>query len=277
MARMAGDGPIAQWHLGDCSDRDFVSTTLAKTCPEFVVHLAGFTAPGRNPDDFERHMADNILPALVVARALPVSVRLAIFFGSCEEYGNGPAPFREDQVPVCFSPYGWAKSAAREGVLLTGRLVDRPVCWVRPFLTFGPGQRPGLFVPDVIAACLQSRAINLTAGAQTRDFIAVADLCGMVGRMLRTPELARGQTINLCSGQPRTIRSVGDAIRGLVGRGELRWGTLPYRADEAMQFYGSTANYDRLFGRYPITDFDRALADTVSAAAAAAGKPLAAS
>ena len=74
-----------------------------------------------------------------------------------------------------------------------------------------------------------------------------------------------------------TRRSVGDAIRGLVGHGELRWAALPYRAEEAMQFYGSTATYDRLFGRYPLTDFDRALADTVSAMAASVGKPLAAS
>jgi len=277
MARRGGATPMCHWHLGDCGDRDFVAATLEHVAPEFVVHLASRTAPGRNPDDFERQMGDTILPALVVARALPPSVRLGIFFGSCEEYGNGPTPFREDQAPVCFSPYGWAKNAAREGVLLAGRLTGRPVCWVRPFLTFGPGQRPGLFVPDVIAACLERRPLDLTAGAQTRDFLAVADLCGMVGRILEAPELARGQTINLCSGQPRTIRSVGDSIRGLVGHGELRWGALPYRADEAMQFYGSTATYDRLFGRYPLTDFGRALADTVSAMAASVGKPLAAS
>lgn len=277
MARREGRGPVHKWHLGDCGDLGFVRATMDRIAPEFVVHLASRTLPGRDLGDFESQIADTILPALTIARSLPATVRLGVFFGSCEEYGNGVPPFRESQPPVCFSPYGWAKNAAREGVLLAGRLLDRPVCWVRPFLTFGPGQRPGLFVPDVVQACLDDRALDLTAGEQTRDFIAVEDVCGMVRRMLEVPERARGETINLCSGRPRTIRSVGEAIHGIVGRGELRWGALPYRAGEAMQFYGSTETYDRLYDPYPLVDFDRALADAVRETAASSGKPLAAS
>ena len=148
-------------------------------------------------------------------------------------------------------------------MFLTGRLMGRPVCWVRPFLTFGPGQRPGLFVPDVIRACLDGTPLELTAGEQTRDFIPVDDVCGMVLRMLAAPDRARGETINLCSGRPRTIRSVAETIRTLVGRGDLRFGSLPYRADEAMRFFGSTAKYDRLFGRWEASDFDAAMAATI--------------
>ena len=275
MARRLGCGLDGRWHVGDCGDAGFVSQTLCAVAPDFVIHLASRTTPGRDLGDFERQMADTVLPALVVARSLPASVRLAVFFGSCEEYGNGIPPFRESQTPVCFSPYGWAKNAAREGVLLTGRLMNRAVCWVRPFLTFGPGQRPGLFVPDVIRACLDDRPLELTAGEQTRDFVAVDDVCGMVRRMLEHPDRAAGETINLCSGQPRTIRSVGEAIAGIVGRGQLRWGALPYRAGEAMRFYGSTETYDRLFGSYPTTDFHMALAEAVRAMASSMGKPLA--
>jgi len=259
MARRAGHGAVHEWHVGDCGDPAFVRATMDRIAPEFVVHLASRTLPGRDLGDFEPQIADTILPALTIARSLPGSVRLGVFFGSCEEYGNGSPPFREDQPPVCFSPYGWAKNAAR------------------PFLTFGAGQRRGLFVPDVVRACLEDRPLDLTSGEQTRDFIAVDDVCGMILRMLEAPERARGETINLCSGRPRTIRSVGEAIRGIVGRGDLRWGALPYRAGEAMQFYGSTETYDRLFGPYPLADFDRALADAVRETAASSGKPLAAS
>lgn len=265
LSRRPGSDGVREWHIGDCGDDAFVAAVLAGTQPDFVVHLASHTSPGRNLGDFERQIADTVLPSLVVARALPESVKLAIFFGSCEEYGNASPPFVEDQPPVCFSPYGWAKNAAREGVLLAGRIVGRPVCWVRPFLTFGPGQGPGLFVPDTIRACLDDRPLELTAGEQTRDFIAVADVCGMLHRILLAPERARGETINLCSGRPRTIRSVGESIRTIAGRGELRWGAIPYRAGEAMQFYGSTAKYERLYGAYPLADFDAALAATIRA------------
>lgn len=265
LSRRPAGGGVHEWHIGDCGDADFVAAVLDATKPDFVVHLASHTSPGRNLGDFERQIADTVLPSVVVARALPESVRLAIFFGSCEEYGNAAPPFVESEWPVCFSPYGWAKNAAREGVLLAGRILGRPVCWVRPFLTFGPGQGPGLFVPDTIRACLDDRPIDLTAGEQTRDFVAVADVCGMLNRILLDPERARGETINLCSGRPRTIRSVGEAIRAIAGRGELRWGAIPYRTGEAMQFWGSTAKYVRLYGSYPLADFEAALTETIRA------------
>lgn len=277
VARRPGGGPMCTWHIGDCGDGDFIAGIMASVNPEFVVHLASHASPGRKIDDFERQITDTVLPALVVARALPATVRLAVFFGSCEEYGNAPPPFLEEQPTVCFSPYGWAKNAAREGVLLISRISSLPVCWVRPFLTFGPGQRPGLLVSDVIHACLNDQPLDLTAGEQSRDFIAVEDVCGMVLRILRSPERARGETINLCSAQPRTIRSVGETIRTLVGRGSLRWGAHSYRSDEAMRFFGSTEKFDRLFGSYPLTDFNTALAETVRSIAAAHPQPPSAS
>jgi nucleoside-diphosphate-sugar epimerase len=237
---------------------------MKQVCPEFVVHLASRTTPGRDLGDFEQQVAATVLPAITVARSLPASTRLAIFFGSCEEYGNTAPPFREDGPTMSFSPYGWAKNTTREAVLLVARTLGRPVCWVRPFLTFGPGQGSGLFVPDVIRACVRNQRLDLTTGEQTRDFIAVKDVCGMVQQILQHPDRADGKVVNLCSGQPRTIRSVGDAIRRLVGRGDLCWGALPYRTAEAMEFYGSTDTFDRVFGHYPLTDFDHALAETIT-------------
>jgi UDP-glucose 4-epimerase len=266
LSRRPGSGSDHSWHVGDCGDAAFIARVMKDVAPQFVVHLASRSTPGRDPADFERQIKDTVIPALVVARNLPSSTRLAIFFGSCEEYGNASPPFREAGPTVSFSPYGWAKNAARDAVLLLARTLGRPICWVRPFLTFGSGQGPGLFVPDVIRACVGNHSLDLTRGEQTRDFIAVADVCGMVRRILSHPDQGAGAVVNLCSGQPRTIRSVGNTIRRLVGRGELRWGVLPYRTAEAMEFYGSTETFARLFGHYRLTDFDHALAETIRAA-----------
>jgi len=266
LSRRQGVAAARKWHVGDCGDTAFVATVMTQVSPEFVVHLASRTTPGRDLGDFERQIEATILPAVIVARNLPASTRLAVFFGSCEEYGNTAPPFRESGSTMSFSPYGWAKNAAREAVLLVARTLDRPICWVRPFLTFGPGQGPGFLVPDVIRACVRNQTLDLTPGDQTRDFIAVDDVCGMVQRILDFPDGAAGRVVNLCSGQPRTIRSVGEAIRRLVGRGDLRWGALPYRTAEAMQFYGSTDTFERLFGHYQLSDFDHALSETIKTA-----------
>ncbi|MBS1962187.1 MAG: NAD-dependent epimerase/dehydratase [Bdellovibrionales bacterium] len=250
---------------GSCNDTDFLQKTFAEISPDVVIHLASKTNPSRDLTDLGSQMRSTFEPAVHVAQALPSSIELALFFGSCEEYGNGAVPFREEQAPVCFSPYGWGKIAAHYGVSLIAKLRDLPTCWARPFLTFGPNQPSGLLIPTVIKGCLENRKIPLTLGQQTRDFLYVEDLCRMVEVLLKDSGKAAGQTINLCSGKPRTIRSVAEEIRKAAGSGTLDFGAVPYRKEEAMEFYGSPEKFERLFGKFEMTPFSEAIAKTVQA------------
>ena len=72
-----------------------------------------------------------------------------------------------------------------------------------------------------------------------------------------------GQTINLCSGVPRTIRSMAEMIQQKVGSGNLQLGAVPYRSHEMMSFYGSTKKFDSLFGEFQHTPIEEALAKTI--------------
>jgi nucleoside-diphosphate-sugar epimerase len=196
-------------------------------------------------------------------------VRLAIFLGSCEEYGNTEPPFREEGPLKVFSPYGWAKISAFHAVSLLAHQRGFPMAWVRPFLTFGPGQRGELFVPSLIEACVTGSSIALTPGEQTRDFVYVEDVVSMLITLVTNPDRAGGTVLNLASGVPRTVRDVGETIHRLVGRGRLNWGGLPYRFDEAMNFYASMERWQSLFGPPPHTAFDDAIQATIDAALAA--------
>jgi len=248
----------------DLRDQEATARVLGRISPHIAIHLASCSSPGRPKDwSLQGFFENEVLIAGNVAKGLPASTEFAAFFGSCEEYGNGPVPFREEQMPVSFSPYGWAKIASYFATSLICKERGLRWCWLRAFLTFGEGQDNQLLVPTLIRECLNGRAVELTKGEQTRDLVYVHDLCRMVLRILEAPERANGEIINLCSGKERRIRDIGELIRSQIGRGELRWGSLPYRQQEAMRFYGDNRKFVRLFGEPEFTPFEDAIARTI--------------
>ena len=243
---------------------DPLEADLAEATPDVVVVCAACHSPRHGPAAWAAQIEGTVAPAIRVARAMPKNVRLAVFLGSCEEYGNTSPPFREEGPLKAFSPYGWARISAFQAVTLLAHQRGFPLAWVRPFLTFGPGQRGELLIPSLVDACVAGRSIDLTSGGQTRDFIYVEDVVSMLMTIVTSPDQATGRVLNLGSGEPRTVRDVGETIRAIVGRGQLNWGALPYRFDEAMNFYASMERWRSLFGPPPTTPFEAAIRTTVN-------------
>lgn len=263
-AASSGAG-LGQVHRMALTEGEPLRLLLEQIRPDVLIHLASLTRPGMDPADFDDHYEHTVRPALNLARLAPASVQLALFFGSSIEYGNQPPPFFETTPPQCCSPYAWGKIAAFHGVTEILALRQVPWCWARPFLTYGPGPMRSQLIPALIRGCLAGERIPLTEGAQSRDFIYIDDLCDMVLRLIEGRARAAGEVINLASGIPRTIRAVAEQVRDQVGRGELVFGALPYRAHEALHFHGSTAKFEALFGPTPLTPFEQGIAATVEA------------
>jgi UDP-glucose 4-epimerase len=247
----------------DLTDVEALRAAFLRLKPDFLIHLAARARPDREYGELPLHFEETVLPSVNLALAAPLDLRLAIFVGSCEEYGNAVPPFDETQAAYCMSPYGWAKSSAFLATRMVARSRGLPWTWLRPFLVFGPGQRSKALIPSVIRACLDGAELQLTSGAQTRDFLYARDFQRMIDRILQEPEPAIGTALNLCTGVPRTVRSVAELIRDQIGAGELRFGAVPHRLDEAMSFFGSTALWDRLYGPMKHTAFPDAIADTI--------------
>lgn len=251
------------WHHWHGDEDEFAR--IARTArPDIVIHAAARAMPSRDLREFPSQYRETVQPCLAVALGASTDVELLMFLGSCEEYGAGPAPAVETQALHAMSPYGWAKISAYHGARAVCESKGVSWCWLRPYLVFGPGQLGDRLIPTTIQRCLHAQEVPLTAGEQTRDFVYVPDLCSMIGRVIEQPRRAVGQVLNLCSGQPRTIHDVASTIQRIVGHGTVRLGMLPYRANEAMQFYGSPARYEALFGHPATTPFEMALRETVA-------------
>lgn len=254
---------FAAIHEVSLSNEKEMISAFEKIRPDFVIHLAGLTFPSRNPDDFFSHIENTLEPALHLSLAIPQSVRLSLFVGTCEEYGSGEVPFNETQIPRVLSPYGWAKISAKSAVEWTAKIRKIPICWVRPFLTFGPGQSSKQLIPTLVEACSTGKRVALTPGQQTRDFIFVEDVCRHFERVLENHEKAVGGTFNFCSGVPRSVHEVAELVQKTAGKGDLGWGDLPYREDEVMSFFGSREHFQETFGDLPLTDFESSIRKTV--------------
>ena len=81
--------------------------------------------------------------------------------------------------------------------------------WCRLFYLFGEGEDPRRLVPYVRAKLKAGEPAELSSGTQIRDFLDVRE----AGRMIVETALGPVQgPVNICSGQPVTVRQIAEAI-----------------------------------------------------------------
>ena len=185
---------------------------------------------------------------LNVVRALDGAPLSAfVFAGTGEEYGRGPAPFREDQPLDPVSPYSASKAAA-EQLLRTHALVSGfPAVTARLFMPYGPGLPPASFVAQCLEAARTGTVLRMAKGAQTRDYVHVDDVVEALLRIALARDL-RGEAVNVGTGVETSLREVASAIAEATG-GRLRFetGKVPYRRLEVMRSFADvTLARDRL-------------------------------
>jgi len=249
----------------DLGDPETAPRIIAATRPERVYHLASAVDVRRDLALLEPQIRATQMAAIHVARAcLEHGVDRLVHAGTCEEYGNGPAPFHETQNPAPVSPYSAAKAAATAFVRMLCASFELRAVMVRPFLTYGPGQGTNQMIPALIQSALECRDFPMTGGEQTREFNYVDDMVDGLLRAGDTPGV-EGEIFNLGCGEPRHIRDVALRVLELMGnpvRAEL--GKLPYRPGETWEFYCSNAKARERLGYRAAVPLDEGLQRTIA-------------
>ena len=234
----------------DLSEPGAFTQLLDAERPTLVFHLA-CPVDNRRDDTLIPHFERALLRphAELTAACLAFGARLVVV-GTCEEYGDGEAPFREDQPARPVSPYSAAKALATARTLELCRQGLRAAV-ARPFLTYGPGDRSARLVPTALAAALANQAFPMTDGAQTRELNHVEDIALGVARCA-APE-AQGQIVNIGGGEELPVVELVRAVYRAAGAdpGLIKPGALPRRSGEVARFCGDHTKAQTLLGHRP--------------------------
>jgi UDP-glucose 4-epimerase len=146
----------------------------------------------------------------------------------------------DEPLPECpaaapSSPYAAAKAASGLYGRLFQQLYSVPVVMLRPFMTYGPGQKDFKIVPYTIRTMLKGESPALSSGARQMDWVYVDDVIEAFIAAATVPD-AVGAEIDLGSGSMTSIREVVEEIRALMpGAPAPTFGGVPDRANEQIR------------------------------------------
>lgn len=211
--------------------------------PDVLLHLAWNGLPNyRSLHHFESELPRQYgFLSSVIRGGLPALVTA----GTCFEYGQQSGPLAANLETRPANPYGFAKDALRKQLQYLKAIHPYKLTWARLFYTYGDGQ-PGtsLFAALKAAVAAGHNEFPMSGGEQLRDYLPVTEVARRLVDLAMNP--GDPGPINLCSGQPVSVRSL---VEGWIGQNgwkiQPKYGELPYPDYEPMAFWGDSADVRR--------------------------------
>jgi nucleoside-diphosphate-sugar epimerase len=256
--------PIPQVLTLSLGDPAEVMARAKDVTPEAVIHLAWHA----HPSDYLRshENIESLRMTLTLARALlTTGCRRMVGVGTCLEYATLPRPRREDDPTEPQSLYARCKHAAHLVLSELFRREQGSLTWARLFHMHGPGEHPARLIPSLAAALRNGQPFALSPGEQVRDHLDVRDVASALVHLAQTRS---DGPVNICSGDPVTLRTVLEMVGQKVGRPELlQFGARPYMPGEVMNLSGDATRLRETGWRPSHPDLGASLAEVVAATA----------
>ncbi len=253
-----------EFHQADICDRNKISQIISDVKPSIVFHLAACLKRERDPKIIDQLMDVNFKGTLnLLDAAKAVSVDRFIFPSTSDVYGSNKSPFVETQAIDPVSPYSLSKAAAELACKMYFKIFGVPVVILRPFLTYGPRQKPDLLIPELIISALSKKDFKMTKGEQKRDINFVDDLVDAFMAAALKKE-AVGETINIGTGNMYRIVDIVKTILDIMGNPiKPDIGALKYRENEIWEMYCGNSKAKKLIGWEPKTSLSEGLEKTI--------------
>ena len=151
---------------------------LKKTKPTIIINLVSSTFFFKNKKKEKlNHYKNTFLTAVNLAEYVDSShTKLAIFFGSIEEYGDCKSPKKENSKFNPISIYGNSKRNAYFKVVNKLKKNNVNYLWLRPSLVFGNGDNKNRYLGYIIHQIKNKKKIIINPGNQIRDYLFIDDL-----------------------------------------------------------------------------------------------------
>lgn len=196
---------------GDLKDGSTYATALAGC--QVVFHCAALTGVGHSVKSFyevnlegTRHLLD---------AAITAGVEKFVFVSSIVVYELDRSIRVYDETQPLLSssidPYGCAKAAAENLCMAAHNRGAISARIVRPAFIYGPGDRPGGFLPEMAAMIKHGKFRLIDGGHNPIALIYISDLVEILCRCAESDQ-AHGQTYNVSSADKITWRHLTDYL-----------------------------------------------------------------
>lgn len=216
----------------------------AATCRDVdvVIHVAWYAEPGAYYTSFSN--IDCLRGTLNLAEGCVIAgVTKFVGIGSCAEYDISSDPINHDGVLKSSTMYDAAKIATFQLLEQIFNSKNISFAWCRLFYLYGEGEDKRRLVPYIRSQLGLGEFANLSSGYQVRDFISVTAAGSIIADVALSEQSG---ALNVCSGEPKTLREHAIEIAKEYGREDLL--NFGGRKDNALEpFYVvGIPNYDDL-------------------------------
>jgi nucleoside-diphosphate-sugar epimerase len=240
------DGADVELHRCDVEDAPELSSAVERIAPRLVFSLAVSRAA-----DTVRLFTVNVTAVAVLVEAAHRCRARVVHLGSATEYGPSDEPLREADHTQPATVYGASKLAATIvcRALASSRGTD--VVVLRPFMVYGPWDRPDRFVPRALAAANEDSELPLTPPGFRRDWVYVREVAEACIRAAAADGLA-GEVLNVGTGLEAAPEEIAAMIGEVAGR-PLRTavGAEQPRAWDLKRWVADTTKLERSLGWRP--------------------------
>ena len=231
-----------------------------------VVHCAAQSSGEVSFDDPWDDMTRHVHATMRLLEAVESrGVSRFIYTSSMAAYGTAvQLPVSEADALIPLSYYGAGKAATENYVRIRAR-GRFAYTTLRPFSVYGPGQdlanlRQGMI--SIYLAQLADTGSVVVKGSldRFRDFVHIEDAVGAYVDVLQSRE-CEGETLNLCSGKPTTVREV---LQALLDQADAGWDAVQEIAGtpgDQFGMFGDSSRLRELAGWSPAWDVQRGIAD----------------
>ena len=229
---------IFEGHTGVKLDLTHPSRCVFKDLgsPDVLLHLAWAGLPNYNSD----HHLNKELPTQFhfLEKMVKQGLNGLVVAGTCFEYGMQEGALRADTETYPSTNYGIAKDTLRKQLSILKDRNNFDLIWARLFYMYGPGQSESSLFPSIIRSVKNNEpTFKMSSGEQKRDFLPVEEVAK---RLVDITLNATGSNlINICSGRPRSVKSLVESWISLYGWDiQIDYGFYPIPNYEPLAFWG---------------------------------------
>jgi len=175
---------------------------------DLVIHLAAITRSQKHEEMFDT----NVNGTLNVLEFCKKTGARLIFASSASVYGDThKSPIKEDSKlnPVSF--YGLTKTFAEALCEFYHKEFNLDVTILRVFNLYGPGQKKGVLIPDLLEKIEKGEEISIKNPFAVRDFVYVEDVADAIVKSMNLEGLNK---INIGTGKKRTVEYAARILTG---------------------------------------------------------------